>query len=201
MKTEVYNLEGVRVGEVELPETIFSRSWNDDLVYQAVIALQANRRPTVAHVKDRGEVRGGGIKPRPQKGTGRSRHGSIRSPIWIGGGVTHGPRAERNYRKKLNKKMAKAALYSALSRRLAEGEIKVIDSFDMKELKTKELARVLSHFSPNVLLVPSEAHKGLARIARNLPKVTTARPDALNAENVLQRGQVLIEKAALAELH
>ena len=119
MKTSLYNLKGEAIGEIDLPEKFFGYKWNPDLVHRVLMAQAANRRSPWAHAKGRGEVRGGGVKPWKQKHTGRARHGSIRSPIWKGGGVSHGPKKDRDYSQKVNKKMAKAAVFSVLSKKLA----------------------------------------------------------------------------------
>src|SRR6185369_9697615 len=103
MDSKVYNQEGKEVGSVKLPEGLFSTAWNADMVHQVVTSMLSSRRNNVAHAKNRGEVSGGGKKPWQQKGTGRARHGSIRSPIWVGGGTTHGPRNDKNYGRKVNK--------------------------------------------------------------------------------------------------
>lgn len=129
MKETVYTIEGKENGSIELPETIFGLPWNGDLVHQVIVSMQSSARTTLAHTKDRGDVRGGGKKPWAQKGTGRSRHGSSRSPIWKGGGITHGPTNERNFDKKVNKKMKVKALNVLLSQKYRDGEIIFIDSF------------------------------------------------------------------------
>src|SRR3989344_3794055 len=139
MKAEIYNLKGSVVGEMNLPDQIFAREWNPDLVHQAVLTQAANRRLPWAHAKNRAEVSGGGKKPWKQKHTGRSRQGSIRSPIWKGGGATHGPVKERNYEQKINKKMLRVAIHSILSKKLAEGQLRVVDSLDLETPKTKAL--------------------------------------------------------------
>jgi large subunit ribosomal protein L4 len=130
MKETVYTIEGKESGSIDLPESIFGLPWNGDLVHQVVISMQKSVRTNLAHTKDRGDVRGGGKKPWAQKGTGRSRHGSSRSPIWKGGGVTHGPTNEKNYDKKVNKKMKTKAFNVLLSQKYRDGEIIFIDSFD-----------------------------------------------------------------------
>ena len=117
MKAKVYNLKGEVVKETELSDVIFLHPWNSDLVYQALRIQTANRRHPLAHAKNRAEVSGGGRKPWKQKGTGRARQGSIRSPIWKGGGVTHGPTKEKIFARKLNKKMLRGAIHSVLAKR------------------------------------------------------------------------------------
>src|SRR5581483_12233223 len=125
MKTDLYNLRNEKVGTAELPDAVFGARWNAAVVKQVLDAQLANRRRPWAHTKDRSDVQGGGKKPWRQKGTGRARHGSIRSPLWVGGGVSHGPRNERDYSQKVNKKMKRAALFVALSRKMKDDEIKV----------------------------------------------------------------------------
>ncbi len=139
----VFAMDGAAKGTVTLPPELFAVAWNGDLVHQVVVGMQANARPITAHTKFRGEVSGGGKKPWKQKGTGRARHGSSRSPIWKGGGVTHGPRAEKVYAVKINKKMRLAALASVLSRKLQDGEIIFVDSLAFKLPKTKEAVTFL----------------------------------------------------------
>src|SRR5437868_4100503 len=138
MKADVYNLNNEVVGTVELPENIFGARWNSVLVKQVLEAQLANRRIPWAHTKSRGEVRGGGKKPWRQKGTGRARHGSTRSPLWVGGGVTHGPRNDKNFERKVNAKMKAKALYTILSRKLKDGEVVFIDSLSLSQPKAKE---------------------------------------------------------------
>ena len=134
----IYSMAGKTAGTFKLPESVFGAKWNADLVHQVVTGMQANARETTANTKNRGEVRGGGKKPWKQKGTGRARHGSSRSPIWRGGGITHGPRAERDFSVKINKKMRRAALLSVLSKKAKDGEIVFVDSFAFAAPKTKE---------------------------------------------------------------
>ncbi len=143
MKAAIYNQSGKEVGNLNLPRTIFGVPWNADLVHQVITSEQSNLRQPIAHAKGRGEVRGGGIKPWRQKGTGRARHGSIRSPIWVGGGVTHGPSKEKNYEKKINKKMKAKALYAVLSEKFRNGEILFVDSLALADAKTKHASGVL----------------------------------------------------------
>lgn len=147
MDIKIHNQEGKEVGKTKLPEHVFGLGWNPDLVHQVVVSMQANARTPVAHTKDRGDVRGGGRKPWKQKGTGRARHGSIRSPIWRGGGVTFGPRKEKSYTKKINKKMRVKALYTVLSQKLKEGEVMMLDALTFAEPKTKIAKKILTSLS------------------------------------------------------
>lgn len=147
METQIYNQKGASVGKLSLPESIFGLPWNGDLVHQVVIAMQANARTPVAHTKDRSDVRGGGRKPWKQKGTGRSRHGSTRSPIWVGGGVAHGPRNEKDYSQKINKKMKAKALYTVLSEKVRRGQVIFLEELNMKDIKTRDAVSVISSLS------------------------------------------------------
>jgi large subunit ribosomal protein L4 len=147
LETEVYNQKGKSVGKLELPQTIFGLPWNGDLVHQVVTAMQANARTPVAHTKDRSDVRGGGRKPWKQKGTGRARHGSNRSPIWKGGGVTHGPRNEKSYEQKINKKMRIKALFTVLSEKLRKGQILFVEEMTLKNIKTKDAVAIVKDLS------------------------------------------------------
>ena len=165
MKTDLYNQSGEVVGDVDLPDKIFGVAMNADVVKQAVDAQLANSRQVIAHAKDRSEVRGGGKKPWKQKGTGRARHGSSRSPIWIGGGTTHGPRSERNYDRAINKKMRRKALYTALSQKLRDGELVFVDSLSFAEPKTKDGAIAFTSIAKSAGLAKIEKGK---RITTNI---------------------------------
>jgi len=136
METTIYTLEGKANGNVTLPEAVFATAWNSDLVHGVVVAMQANARANTAHTKGRGEVRGGGKKPWKQKGTGRARHGSSRSPIWAGGGIAHGPRNEREYVTKINRKVRAKALATVLSKKYADGEVIALEALAFTEPKT-----------------------------------------------------------------
>jgi large subunit ribosomal protein L4 len=147
MDAIIYSKEGKEVGKVSLPEGVFGLPWNADLVHQVAVSLQSSKRKNIAHVKTRGEVSGGGKKPWRQKGTGRARHGSTRSPIWVGGGVTHGPRNDKNYEKIVSKKMKAKALFTILSRKYRDGEVLFVDSIALSEPKTREAVKALSTLS------------------------------------------------------
>ena len=147
MEALIYNQKGEEAGKIKLPEAVFGLPKNDDLVHQVVISMQSNLRTPVAHTKGRGEVRGGGKKPWQQKGTGRARHGSIRSPLWRGGGVTHGPIKDKNYEKKINKKMKVKALYTILSQKMRDNEILFVDNFAFTKPKTQEAVSAMKSLS------------------------------------------------------
>ena len=145
MESIIYNQKGEETGKIKLPEEIFGVAWNPDLVHQVVTSMIESARKPYAHTKTRGEVRGGGKKPWQQKGTGRARHGSIRSPLWSGGGISHGPRQnEENFFRKINKKMKVAALRAILSAKARDGEILLVDNIVLKESKTREAKTTIS---------------------------------------------------------
>ena len=163
METTIYNQEGKSAGKIKIPESVFGLPWNADLVHEVVRLMNSNSRTNVAHTKTRGEVRGGGKKPWQQKGTGRARHGSTRSPIWVGGGVAHGPRNDQNFDRKINKKAKTKAFYTILSKKFKEGEILFVDSVNMKAPKAAEAKKILTALS---------SIKGYERLATK--KVNTA---------------------------
>jgi large subunit ribosomal protein L4 len=144
---KVYNQSGKEVGEVKLPANVFGLSWNADLVHQVITSMLSDSRVIYAHTKTRGQVSGGGRKPWRQKGTGRARHGSTRSPIWVGGGIAHGPNGLKNYSRKINKKMKIKALYTILSKKLKDGEILFVDKFEIAKPKTVEAIGILKSLS------------------------------------------------------
>lgn len=203
MNVEIFNKDHEKVGTIAMPAKIFGVKWNPDLVHQVITAYTANRRQPVAHTKDRSEVRGGGKKPWKQKHTGRSRHGSSRSPIWIGGGTTHGPRNERNFEKKVNQKMKQLALFSVLSRKLTDGEIIVVDSLNFDDKKTKSVSAMFKKFftrKPSTLLVTGKDNNTAFISARNIQKTNIIRVSELNASEALAYKVVLFEKSAIESL-
>lgn len=194
INASVYTQKGTSAGTVTLPGAVFGLAWNADLVHQVITGIQANKRAGTAHTKDRGEVSGGGKKPWKQKGTGRARHGSTRSPIWVGGGTTFGPRNDKDYSQKINKKMRVKALFTVLSKRFAENQILFVDSLSLDEIKTKDAASVLSTLSgvagfeklttkkkTGVLLVLPETNDVLEKSFANMPGVTVTTALNLNA--------------------
>jgi large subunit ribosomal protein L4 len=205
MKTKVYNLKNEVVGEIELPDKVFGVKWNPELVRQVLIAQLANARHPWAHAKTRAEVRGGGRKPWRQKGTGRARHGSIRSPIWRGGGKAHGPSKLRDYSQKINKKMKRLAIFSALSKKLKDKEMKIFESLNIEKPKTKILAETLGPIlgmkktdkKYDTLLVSGKENKNLGRASRNLPKAKAVPPESLNVYDLLNYKNVFMDKDAV----
>ncbi len=186
MKASVYNQKGEGLKKIELSEDVFGKKINKNLVYQVYTSLLSNRRKSLAFSKDRSEVRGGGKKPWRQKGTGRARHGSNRSPIWSGGGVTFGPRSkERNFTKKINKKIRQEAFKMVLSEKFRDGEVKIIESINSKGLKTnqmdkffKKLLKIEKKF-PKVLFLINSKNKELQKNIRNLSYIRV-----MNLENI-----------------
>jgi len=184
MEAKIYNQKGKETGAINLPAKVFAAKWRADLVHQVVEGMRSNKRAGTADTKGRGEVRGGGKKPWKQKGTGRARHGSTRSPIWVGGGVTHGPLAEKNYKRKISKKMRAQALFSVLSKKMKDEEILFVDSLLMSESKTKEGKEVMNNLSkasgwkslatskkPRVLVALYERSEKTEKCFRNLPQL------------------------------
>ena len=212
MEVSVYNQQGEQTGTVELPDGVFGLKWNADLVHQVVTSQAANRRSGTAHTKSRAEVRGGGRKPWRQKGTGRARHGSTRSPIWKGGGITHGPRTEKNYEKKINKKMAKKALGVVLSAKVRDHEIVVVESLHFPEVKTKYAVQMLRKLAnghnelsdlnrnKSVLVALSGKDDAARRAMRNIARVTIDEARNLNTYEVMRHKYILFPKEAIEVL-
>ena len=207
MKLTAYNQQGEKAGTIELSDSVFGLKWNADLVHQVVTSQEANRRPTIAHAKGRSEVRGGGRKPWRQKGTGRARHGSIRSPIWKGGGVTHGPLKEKSYKRKINKKMAKKALYTVLSAKVRDNEIIVLDKLNFAEPKTKLAANVFNNLKEikkditakenRVLVLLPKMEDAIKRAVRNLPYAELDEARNLNAWRAMKHKYLLFTKESI----
>lgn len=159
LEAPVYSSKGVSAGTVTLPEQVFGVTWNADLVHQVVVSMQARRRLGAAHTKDRGDVSGGGRKPWRQKGTGRARHGSTRSPIWRGGGTTHGPRNDKDYSQKINDKMRRQALASLLSRKYRDQEVFFVDTLALAAPKTRDARGILAALAGKVPQAGTMLHK------------------------------------------
>jgi large subunit ribosomal protein L4 len=209
MKSTLYNQGGKEVGEIELADKVFGLKWSSNLVHQVVEALRANKRNTVAHAKGRGEVSGGGKKPWKQKGTGRARHGSIRSPIWIGGGVSHGPHKDKDYSQKINKSMKVKAICTVLSRKVKDGEVVFLDDLKFSSHKTKEAVDVFSSLQKikgfeklgekggKALVFFSAKDPSAIRAIRNLPFADAADIKSANILDILSyKFLVLSESSA-----
>ena len=210
MEAKIYNQKGVESGEIALPPKVFAAKWRSDLVHQVVEGMRSNKRAGTADTKDRGEVRGGGKKPWKQKGTGRARHGSSRSPIWVGGGVTHGPLAEKNYKRKISKKMRAQALFSVLSKKLIDGEILFVETLSIPSISTKSGVAVMKNLSkisgfksflgsstrsnkPKILMALHERSEKIEKSFRNIPTLDIVFMKNLNPLDVLNHKYLLIE--------
>jgi large subunit ribosomal protein L4 len=212
MKVDIYNQQGEKTEKLNLNEKFFNLPWNEDLVHQVAVSMRANRRIPAAHAKGRGEVRGGGKKPWRQKGTGRARHGSIRSPIWIGGGVTHGPIKEKSYKKKINKKMRQKALFVVFSQKLRDKEVLFLDKLSIQEAKTKKAFEIIGNLrkikefvklgkkNGRVLIFLHQPKKELILSLRNLPYVNIKEARNMNALDLLSNKFIVVTKGSLQEL-
>ncbi len=200
---KVYNQEGKEVSELKLKEAVFDLPWNADLVHQAVRIALANKRQVLASTKDRSEISGGGRKPWRQKGTGRARHGSIRSPLWKGGGITFGPTKERNFKLKINKKMARKAFLTALSTKAKDSELLVLDDLKLSAPKTKEMAKIMKNFPQvkNSLLVLFGKNEDIKKAGRNLSNLNIANIDNLNILDILKYKHLIFIKDGIEYLN
>lgn len=205
LNAAVYNTSGKEVSKVALPESVWGLPWNADLVHQVVTGMQSNARTGLAHAKMRGEVAGTGKKPWRQKGTGQARHGSKRSPIWVGGGVSHGPRSDKNYDKKINRKMKTKALFTALSQKFRDGKVLFVDSLDLTAIKTKDAMGALVNLAGvegfktintkkdnNLFLVVPKKSEATAKSFRNISHVTVEEVRNLNPVDVLNYRYLVI---------
>mgnify|MGYP005813044653 CR=1 FL=1 len=206
MKANVYNENGEVIKEIDLASQIFEIEMNEDLLHQAVRTMLSNRRKPIADTKGRGEVRGGGKKPWKQKGTGRARQGSIRSPLWKGGGVTFGPLKERNFSLKINKKMKDKALKMALSLRAKENKIFVLEKdLNFENNKTKEAQKFLTNFfkdqpKPKLLIVDSFQNEETAKALNNLPKTKWLKIENLNILDLINYESLMISQKSIEKL-
>ncbi len=201
MKVDVFDISAKKVGTMDLSDAVFAQEYNEPLVHQVVVAQMANKRQGNKSTLTRSEVRGGGIKPWRQKGTGRARQGSIRSPQWTGGGVVFAPK-QRDFSQKINKKMKFAATVSALSAKVADGDFIVLDELKLKEAKTKLMAAVLKNFGieSRVLLVVSENDENVLRASANIPNLTVINADLVNVYDLAANAKCIVTKAAVEKL-
>ena len=199
-KTTLYNTKAEKVGEIELNDLVFGIEANNEAMHTMVVNYLANQRQGTQSTKTRTEVRGGGRKPWRQKGTGRARQGSIRAPQWTGGGVALGPKP-RSYRYKVNKKLRRLALKSALSTKVAENEIIVIDELKLDSFKTKEMAAILKAFeADNALVVTAGKDENVVRSASNIPGIKTSMAENLNVYDVLKYNKFIVTKDAVSKI-
>lgn len=211
MNATVFSKEGKETGKVDLPDAVFAVTWNADLVHEVVTGMQANARQSTAHTKDRSEVRGGGKKPWKQKGTGRARHGSRRSPIWSGGGIAHGPRSDKDYSVKINKKVRAKALATVLSKKMTDNEIIFVDSLKMGEPKAKEAKAIfaaIANGSSNdamarkrknaALIVLTERDEATEKSFRNFGNIEVAQAKDINPVDLLTYKYVVVAEPKAA---
>jgi len=215
LELSVYNQEGQEVEKIILPESIFGLKINQDLIRQSYEAQLSQSRVPYAHTKDRSEVRGGGKKPWRQKGTGRARHGSIRSPLWRGGGVTFGPRKDKIFAKNINKKMRRKALLMVLSGKVRDNEMIILDNLKIEQPKTKLMADILKKFHPKsdhtkdekpkveidlgrgALIAMAAKDENIIRASRNIPKILTIGAANLNVVDLLNYKYLVLPKESV----
>lgn len=210
MKVDLYNQDGKKIKTEEIPDNIFNLKINKDLLHQVIVAYQSNKKKITSHVKTRGQVRGGGAKPWRQKGTGRARHGSIRSPIWKGGGVIFGPNPNTNFTKKINKKMRIRALFMALSSKVKDKEFLLLDSLKLDKPKTKKLFEIIKKLisillkdlkkkkqNPSVLIIVHSVDENLKRASKNIPKLEVLNAEYINAFNILSYKYLILLKDSI----
>ncbi len=207
MEKTLYSIQGTKAGNITLPESLFAAKWNADLVHQVVTSMESNQRANTAHTKNRGDVEGSRAKPWKQKGTGRARHGDKRSPLWKGGGVTHGPRNERNYKKTITPSMKKGALASVLSQKVGSEKVLFVEKVALADSKTKDAANILATLSKidgaknvtrkdaRVCLVVAEAPRALVNSFRNIPQVTLVTARQLSAQDIVMSRYVIMTDA------
>ncbi len=200
MKLPAYNQNGEKIEEIELPDEIFNVRFNPDLVHQVVVSQMANRRKVIAHTKDRGEVSGGGKKPWRQKGLGRARHGSIRSPLWRHGGITFGPRKEKIFKKRIPKMMKRKALFMVLSEKARNNCLILLENLNIKEPKTKLAREVLKKLSINnqsALVALPSIDRNLILSLNNLPNIQSIQAKDITALDLLSFKYLIMLKDSI----
>ncbi|MAG28719.1 50S ribosomal protein L4 [bacterium] len=203
-KVKTYNLEGAETGSIDLSDDVFAETASPDLMYQVVRVAQNNQRQPLAHVKDRSEVRGGGRKPWRQKGTGRARHGSIRSPIWRGGGATFGPRKENITKLSIPTKMRKKAIKAVLSERVKDSKLIIIDDLaKLAKPSTKKISSFLSKMklvSKKVLFLSDEGLEHAILSLRNIQRTKSIRLENINIIDLMSFGTIIISRDSVEKL-
>ncbi|NLI59050.1 MAG: 50S ribosomal protein L4 [Clostridium sp.] len=200
-KVDVFDINGKVIGDIELNENIFGVNINKGAVHQVIVNQLANKRQGTQSAKTRSEVRGGGIKPWRQKGTGRARHGSIRSPLWIKGGVVFAPKP-RSYRYTLPKKVRRLALKSALSSKVAENKIVVLDSLNLDSIKTKHMAEILNNLKVDesaVIVIP-EKNENIEKSSRNIPGIKTLLVNTINVYDIVKHSKFIVTREAVSKI-
>jgi large subunit ribosomal protein L4 len=200
MKVDIYNQKGEVAGSATLPKEIFGVDLNSDLVHQVAVSLMGNKRQVSAHTKFRGEVSGTGKKPWRQKGTGRARHGSMRSPIWRKGGISHGPRTERIFEREIPKKMRRKALFMVLSEKAKGKNLIILDKFELEKGKTKEMAQILVKLpckNESTLIATANHDKKVFLATRNIKKTNIYDARNLNVLDLLNSKYLLITKDSI----
>lgn len=212
MHAKVYNQHAKEVGTIELKDSVFGVKWNADLVHQVMQAERSNQRQTTAKVKARGEVRGGGKKPWQQKGTGRARHGSIRSPLWRKGGVTHGPTTDKIFTKKINKKAGAKAIATVLSEKLKDHEVLFLDTLSFADHKTKQAVSLFTSFSKvkefaklaqkggKTLIMAPQYDTNMIRATRNLKGISVKDARMIQVLDLLSHKFLMIPKDTIEVL-
>lgn len=200
-KVDLYDMNGKVVGDINLSETVFGIDFNNVVVHQAVVNQLANKRQGTQSTKTKSEVRGGGIKPWKQKGTGRARQGSIRSAQWIKGGIVLGPKP-RSYRYTLPKKVKRLALKSALSSKVSENEIIVLDKLNFDVIKTKQMVEVLKNLKieGTAVILIADKNENVERSANNIPGVKTLLANTINVYDLMKHGKLIITKDAVSKV-
>lgn len=202
MKAKIYNMQGEETGEMDLPAGLFEIPVIEAVVHEVVRGMMTNRRVPIAHTKTRGEVSGGGRKPWRQKGTGRARHGSTRSPIWVGGGITFGPRKTRNFKVKINKKTRRQVIRMAFSDKAGAGKILLLEGFAFESGKTKDLLKILTALpvGKKTLFIVGKPEPKLVAASRNLQQVHTVTANAIDLIDLLRYETLLMPKEAISVL-
>jgi len=206
MKTAIFDKKGKELKQIELPKNLFEVAWNGDLIHEVVVSMNSNSRKNTQKTKDRAEVSGGGKKPWRQKGLGRARHGSIRSPIWVGGGVSLGPRNDKNYTKKINKKIKAKALAIVLSRKAQDGEIILVDSLKLSTPKTMDAKNIIDAIAKNkdfknlvvngnnpVIIALSERDANTEKSFRNISNLQVDLAQNLNVVDLLNSKYLIVD--------
>ncbi|HDL74847.1 MAG TPA: 50S ribosomal protein L4 [bacterium] len=205
MLINTYNQSGEKTGQIELPKEIFEISLNSNLVHQVAVSQMANKRQVIAHTKTRANVSGGGKKPWRQKGTGRARHGSTRSPIWKGGGVTFGPSNERVFKKRIPKNMKRKALFMVLTSKIKEKSLIVLDDLKLENAKTKLMAEIIKNLrikikdfkKGSIFIALSKKDNNIIKTCRNIPKINTIQAKDLNVLDLLSFKYLIITKQGI----